>query len=205
MTQPADIARDKPTRRPFFIILGLFFMPLALAFIVYYGSGWRPSGTTNKGDLISPAIPLPTVTLNTVDGQQTDARFLREDWSLVYLGEGQCTEPCRSSLLQMRLAFQLLGKDMTRVKRVFLYTGIIEDKNYFATEQGDLLSASIDDAQGQQLTAGFPASNGVPAIQAGRIYIVDPLGNLMMSYAQGTDARNVYQDLKKLLGLSHIG
>jgi hypothetical protein len=192
-------------RKPFFVILGLFFLPLALAFMVYYGSNWRPSGTTNKGDLISPAIPLPTVSLITAEGTATNERFLREDWSLVYLGNGNCEQVCKESLLKTRQAFQLLGKDMTRIKRVFLYSGAIVEPSYLNTEHVDLVKANIDDVSGQQLLASFPSSTIQPVLQAGKIYIVDPLGNLMMSYEPDVDPRHIYQDLKKLLNLSHIG
>ena len=105
----------------------------------------------------------------------------------------------------MRQAHLLLGKDMSRVKRVFLYDGAYGDAAYFAAQQAGLQSASLDSQAGQRLLAQFPASNGVAALQAGRVYIVDPLGNLMMSYQPGSDPRNFYQDLKKLLSLSQIG
>lgn len=192
-------------RKPFFIILGLFFLPLAMAFVVYYGSNWRPSGTTNKGDLITPAVPLPMVRLMIAEGTPTNDKFLRDDWSLVYLGNGACEQACKDTLLKTRQAFQLLGKDMTRIKRVFMYSGVISDAAYFASEHADLIKASTDDSAGQQLLALFPSSAGAPALAAGKIYIVDPLGNLMMSYNADTDARHIYQDLKKLLNLSHIG
>ena len=39
----------------------------------------------------------------------------------------------------------------------------------------------------------------------GRLYLVDPLGNLMMSYERGAPVKGLLDDLKKLLNLSHIG
>ncbi len=45
-----------------------------------------------------------------------------------------------------------------------------------------------------------------PCLQgAGRIYIIDPLGNLMMSYAPEAASRALLEDMKRLLRLSHIG
>ncbi len=205
MTDPTLTAAATPNRRPFFIVLALFFAPLLIAFAVYYGSSWRPTGTTNKGDLISPAIPLPAVTLTTADGKQTDASFLRDTWTLVYVDKGECAAVCRKALNDIRDARLLLGKDITRVSRAFLYTGGCCDPAYFQAEQVDLLSASLDSDDGQKLLNLLPATEGVAALDGQRIYIVDPLGNLMMSYAPGVNPRDVYQDIKKLLGLSHIG
>ncbi|MGC3981196.1 MAG: hypothetical protein QM808_08060 [Steroidobacteraceae bacterium] len=193
-----------PNRKPFFMVLGLFFAPLLLAFAVYYGSSWRPTGTTNKGELITPAIPLPEVALTKADGSATDATFLRGNWTLVYVDAGDCTQDCRTALATAQNAHQLLGKDATRVARVFLYTGACCDAA-LSTEQPDLLSASVDSANGKAILDLFPLFNGLKVTDSKHVYIVDPLGNLMMSYAPGSNPRSIYQDLKKLLDLSHIG
>jgi hypothetical protein len=37
------------------------------------------------------------------------------------------------------------------------------------------------------------------------VYLVDPLGNLMMSYALDARPKGMLEDLKKLLRLSHVG
>ena len=48
------------SRAQVWILLAVFFVPLALAFLLYYGSGgWRPPGSTNHGELISPPRPMP--------------------------------------------------------------------------------------------------------------------------------------------------
>ncbi len=43
------------------------------------------------------------------------------------------------------------------------------------------------------------------AADAGRIFIVDPLGNPLMSYAPTAPDKALLTDRKKLLRLSHIG
>jgi len=40
---------------------------------------------------------------------------------------------------------------------------------------------------------------------SGRIYLIDPLGNLMMSYSPRSEPKGILSDMKKLLKLSHIG
>jgi hypothetical protein len=39
----------------------------------------------------------------------------------------------------------------------------------------------------------------------GRVYLIDPLGNLMMVYAAGARPKGMLEDLKRLLGLSQVG
>jgi hypothetical protein len=51
----------------------------------------------------------------------------------------------------------------------------------------------------------FPVYDGVPIAAAGRVYLVDPLGNLVMSYSAAAPDKALLTDLKKLLRLSHIG
>ena len=191
-------------RKPFYLVLVLFAAPLALAFALYYGSSLRPLGTTNKGELISPAVPLPEITLPKADGSTTGKDFLRRTWTLVHLQDGSCDNVCRNALLVTRNARELLGKDMPRVSRVLLFKGST-DNAYLQTEHRDLVAANVDSNEAQVLLKQFPVIADQSALKSGRTYIVDPLGNLMMSYAPGTNPRDIYQDLKKLLNLSHIG
>ena len=63
--------RNTPRLYEFLPVCALFFVPLALAFWLYYGgSHWRPAGSTNKGDLIDPAVPLPAVAGSPLIGRQ---------------------------------------------------------------------------------------------------------------------------------------
>ena len=40
---------------------------------------------------------------------------------------------------------------------------------------------------------------------AGRLYLIDPLGNLVLSYSAQAPDKALLTDVKKLLRLSHIG
>jgi hypothetical protein len=53
---------------------------------------------------------------------------------------------------------------------------------------------------GQALLRQFPARQ-----RKTTLFIVDPLGNLMMSYDAEANPKGLLEDLKKLLKLSHIG
>lgn len=201
---PAQAAPNA-TRRPLLLVFAVFLAPLAAAFWVYYGLGWRPLGNTSNGELITPARPLPAAALTTADGGTTAAEFLHDKWSMVYIGDGACEADCRGALTDMRQVRLALNNEMTRVQRVFLYTGACCDAQYFATEQAGLIAAKLEGEAGAALLAQFPSYNGVPVTAGRRIYLVDPLGNLMMSYAPDAAAKGMLTDLKKLLKLSHIG
>ena len=185
MTTPTAAPR---ARKQIWILIALFFAPLALAFLLYYGGGWRPPGSTNKGELISPPRPLP-------NGSAWHGK-----WTLVYVGDGRCDERCRAALLLTRQTRLALNADMTRVQRIFLATGNCCDRTYFAAEHPDLAVEQVDNAAGAALLGTFPD------VASGSIYIVDPLGNLMMRHAPSTGlSKDLLEDLRKLLKLSHIG
>lgn len=192
----------KRSRRRLIILASLFFVPLAMSFALYYGQLWRPQGGTNIGELITPARPLPAAALTLADGSASEASVLQGKWSWVYIGDGQCDTRCRTALADMRQSRLLLSDKMERVQRVFLFTGECCDRAYLQNDQRGLIAARFEHAE---LIAQFPVYDDVPVAQAGRIYLVDPLGNLMMSYPADAPSNALILDIKKLLKLSHIG
>ena len=183
-------------------LAAIFFLPLALSFYLYYGTGWRPAGGTQHGELVSPARPLPAVSLTRADGKPTGTDFLRGTWHLVYVGDGTCPGSCREMLVKTRQIRLALNKDINRVHRVFLYAGGPPPQDYLGREHGDLVAASLAGPDGARLLAVFPPD---PPPLGGHLYLVDPLGNLMMSYPPDATRKGILTDLQRLLKLSHIG
>jgi cytochrome oxidase Cu insertion factor (SCO1/SenC/PrrC family) len=210
---------ERRSRAQIWIVVALFFAPLALAFLLYYGAdGWHPSGSTNHGELISPPRPLPSVTLPTPVGTPLTPETWHGKWTLLYIGDGRCDGRCRAALMLMRQTRLALNADMTRVQRIFLATGNCCDRGYLDTEHPDLAIALADNDAGATLLAAFPDarpaaskfprdySQSADADHSGVIYVIDPLGNLMMRHVpQPPPAKGLLEDLRRLLKLSHIG
>jgi cytochrome oxidase Cu insertion factor (SCO1/SenC/PrrC family) len=197
------IGAPRPKRGQLPLLALLFFTPLLLAFLIYYGSGWRPLGHTNHGQLILPARTLPQISLPQVaSGGETPAAasVLNGKWSLVYIGRGDCDADCRNTLYFMRQTHFGLANLMPRVQRVFLATADCCDRQYLAREQPNLITLIAEGAAGTALLAQFPTER-----RAASIFVVDPRGNLMMRYDAHEDPKGLREDLKKLLALSHIG
>jgi cytochrome oxidase Cu insertion factor (SCO1/SenC/PrrC family) len=189
------------SRRRVLWLAAFFFLPLALSFLLYYGNLWRPQGTTNKGDLINPARPLPAIALTLADGTQSAPDILQGKWTWAYIGDGQCDARCRIALTDTRQARLLLVEKMERVQRAFFATGACCDMEYLRREHPGLIVARFEKPE---FTAPFVLDTTKPEA-AGRIYLIDPLGNLMMSYAPDAPSMGLLEDIKKLLKLSHIG
>jgi hypothetical protein len=186
------------------LLAALFLMPLALAFFTYYGSSWRPGRTVNHGLLISPARALSPVSLPQVlpapAGAGQAPVLFRERWSLVYVGSGACEADCRDALFVMRAARLALNNDMTRVAQVFLVTADCCAREFLTHEHPGVRVLDAQGAAAEPLLRAFGATD-----RAHTLFVVDPLGNLMMRYDSRRNPRGLLDDLKKLLSLSHIG
>ena len=193
------------------LLAALFLVPLLLAFYMYYATDWRPAKRVNHGTLISPVRHLPTAKLEHVSltepdpnaptpGPESEPKLLRDKWSMVYIGAGNCDEPCRQALYVMRQTRLSLNNEMSRVERVFLVTGNCCAREFLEHEHPGLVVADATGADGVRLLHEFPP-DGRPY----SLFIVDPLGNLMMSYDARQNPKGLLEDLQKLLRLSHIG
>jgi hypothetical protein len=131
--------------------------------------------------------------------------LLRGKWTMLYVGDGACDERCRKALYLTRQSRTALNKDMDRIQRVFLATGTQLDSAFLAKEHPDLLVLKLQGPDAARLVEPIPAYVDGPVGSAGRIYLVDPLGNLLMSYPASAPDKALLTDLKKLLRLSHIG
>ena len=169
-------------------LAAVFVLPLLLSFWMYYGNGWRPVGRTNHGELIDPARPLP------------HAELLGDKWAIAYVGDGACDDICKGALYFMRQTRLSLNNEMTRVSRVFLATANCCNREFLEREHPGLVVIDATRPETRDLAEAFPRTD-----QARSLYIIDPLGNLVMRYDTQGDPKGLLTDLKKLLRLSHIG
>jgi hypothetical protein len=183
------------------VLSGLFVLPLALAFWLYYGTDWRPGGHSNHGELITPVRPLPDAHPSVAfDKETAPAKLFRHKWSLVYIGDGQCAEGCRHVLYVMRQTRLSLNNEMSRVDRVFLVTSACCARDFLTREHPGLVVLNGTDGSADSLLSLFPTTDREQSV-----FVVDPLGNLMMQFDARQNPKGLLQDLKKLLSLSHIG
>jgi hypothetical protein len=171
----------------------LFLIPLVAAFCMYYGASWRPAQRTNHGDLILPARQLPRASA-------VYAKNFTHRWSLVYVGAGACDDACASALFVMRQTHLGLNNDMERVQRVFVASGDAPARDSLVREYPGLTIVQARGLEGEELLRQFPAQD-----RAQVIFIVDPLGNLMMRFDARTNPKGLHEDLVRLLKLSNIG
>lgn len=204
MSSAVDAQLRRRNLRTIGLLAAIFFLPLIASFAMYYGGSWRPAASTAHGELYHPARPLPKAELRHADGSVAPIDVFADKWTLVYVGNGTCDEACADSLYFMRQTRLSLNQEMTRVARVFFGTG--ECCSFEAAEKkhpGLVTGVVTIDAAGpnaSELVAAFPTTE-----REHSLFVVDPLGNLVMRYDARDTPKGLLDDLKKLLKLSHIG
>lgn len=200
-------AHDRRQRRILIGVALVFFAPLALSFFLYYGKFWRPGGHVNAGELIDPARPLPALALPLAApgagaAAQTNPQFLKHKWTFLYVQHGRCDDECGKRLYDTRQVRLALDREMDRVQRVFIGDGDCCDLQELRAAHPDLIAIRADPADAP-LLALLPERPG--ARNSHRVYVIDPLGNLMMFYPADAKAKGMLEDMKRLLRLSSIG
>lgn len=206
-----ELARQRGflTSRQALVLLGLIFLaPTFVAWVMHNSTeeGWQPEGTTNRGNLVHPARPLQMPADMANDGVALQD-YLQGKWTLLYISNADCGETCRNNLYKMRQVRIAQNENMNRVQTLFLLNadGIPDElAGFLAQEHKDLAVALLSATQAASIEPQFRVDE-IPVREAQRVYIVDPLGNLMMYYQPDADARGMLRDLQKLLKYSKIG
>lgn len=194
----AEIDR-RAGRRNVALLAALFFTPAVAAAWLYFASAWRPAARAQHGELLEPPRPLPEIALTLPDGGGAPPGALRGYWHLVYLGDGPCDADCVRSLAELAAVRLALNQDAGRVRRVLLHAGDCCAPDLAVRAGTDLIVLGAAGPDGAAFLALFPRLPG------GGIYVVDPLGNLILRYAAADASPGLLKDLKRLLRLSRVG
>lgn len=194
-----DLLPADPVKRGRIKLLALaafFALPVVAGYVAFFFD-WVPGSAANYGTLI-PARPLPDATLQGGDQRPFKMSELRGKWLLVQFDAGACDDYCERKLYFMRQVRKALGKDMTRVERVWLLTDAKAPKpRLLEAIEGTRLAR----AMGNAFPDEFPADRS----RADHIYLVDPVGNLMMRFPRDPDPSRMLKDLQRLMKVSGLG
>jgi cytochrome oxidase Cu insertion factor (SCO1/SenC/PrrC family) len=182
------------------LMLIFFVVPLLVVFSMYKYN-WMPSGTS-VGELVKPARLMGDVSqLKNDAGSSLPNTFWKERWSIVYVTE-DCQKTCLDKLHDMRQLHVSLYKDMPRAQRVLITTML--DTTAIKRDYPDLIVINQPSNQISTLMAAFEV-NDESVASSNRLYLVDPLGHLMMSYIPDLPLAAVRKDVTRLLRFSWAG
>ena len=155
--------------------------PVVASYFTYYVL--RPEGRRNYGELLTPQRPLPAITSTDMSGKPVELRTLKNQWLLISVASATCDAACRQRLYLQRQLRESLGKEKMRADWVWLVTdaAVIDPKLMPALTEATVLRVPAD-----ALAQWLPAA--VNQRFQDHLYLVDPLGNLMMRFPANMDA-----------------
>lgn len=185
------------------LILLVCAAPMIFSYLAYYVI--KPGGRTNYGVILDPRdYPVPALNARLLSAQSTDKAIgldaYKGKWLMLSIDSGDCNPACRKKLYDIRQLRLAQGKEMERIERVWL----ISDAQPVDTDvirQHDGMQMLRVNAE--ILKRWLPAEAETQI--SDHIYMVDPLGNLMMRFPKDADPNKMKKDIAKLLKASSIG
>lgn len=184
-------------------IIGIFGLPLVAAMVMssIYKDGMScEENTSNKGDLYCHVQALPEFELSSPREKVVTKADLNELWTLVYISENGCDKTCQNQVWTIGQLNQMIGKEAERVQRLFIYGGLITAEEESVSERFPRMLMGTTNADSLLQLAAALRQPGHDS--ADRIYLVDPIGQAMMSFSADLNPRDIYKDLKHLLKMT---
>lgn len=195
-------AKTEPVKKnPYtiwFVVIS-FVVPVVLAYIVFYLVDVK--SFSNHGEILNPVIDIASLKLQDEDNNIIPRDDLTYKWRLISLVGNQCDAACVSRLHDSRQVHKSLGKNRHRVMRMFVHTAPASDElnKLIAEEHADAIQVNGNAAD---LKGALGETSN---ITENEIYIMDPMGNVMMRFTQEQPNKDFLYDLRKLLKFSQIG
>ena len=191
----SNVSIPKRNNHKLLIIIVMLCAPVAISYFLFF-SGIRPA-SVNYGALME-VTPLQGSALNQADETIFRIRQLRGKWVLLSVGSSTCDEKCNKSLYFMRQVRTMQNAEKSRIERVWLIDDGEPPQNLQLAE--DYKGMFFINAKDSKLLEELPAVESV----RDHIYMIDPLGNLMMRFPKDPDPIQMAKDIKRLLKISQI-
>ena len=189
-----NAARKRSGKLQLGFIALAFGVPLALATWMYKSDHWLPDSGSNYGAILQPIVNLADLLPSSPVVPLTE-----QQWLMLYMNSGSCEKDCLEALYRLRQSRLMLANEMNRVSRVFLHGESAPDTVVLAEQHAGLIS--IIDKDLEDLLGDKQPAEQTP----GGIFLIDPLGNLVMYFAPELPPGEMVEDIKHLLELSRIG
>ena len=175
--------------------------PIIASYVTYYII--KPTGRNNYGALIDPSqhpIPEAKLQVTELDGKPSPLEQFKGKWVMLQTGPSDCQQACKQQLFAMQQLRLTQGKEMERIERVWLITDPQPIDTMVMREYDGTNMLRVN---GDAIRAWLPVEPGGKIDD--HLYLIDPLGHLMMRFPKSADPTKVKKDLAKLLKASAIG
>ncbi|MDG2394961.1 hypothetical protein [Candidatus Thioglobus sp.] len=175
------------SKKELWILLASFVLPIVFGTAFFYLSpNSFTKSTVNYGEFVNPII---STTNNDVVFNEAYDGDLQGIWTLAYVTD-RCEHTCRQALEDMKTIRILTNENMRRIQSLLLTNKDIQGLD------SEVLLAHASNNLIQKLKA-FPDNH---------LFLIDPLGNIMLHYnPEDLIIKQVIKDLKRLFKYSRIG
>ncbi len=185
---------QKANRRKFLLLLALMCAPVVISYSLYFAE-YRPE-SRHYGDLI-PVIKVVGKGTNQTDNTILRMKDFHGKWVLVTVDSGHCDEACQKKLYFMRQVRLVQGKEKHRIERLWLINDDATPDNELVKQYEGTFFVSAKDSE-------ILSSIETKEMQTKYIYLIDPIGNLMMRFPENVDGTKMGHDIKRLLHVSQL-
>ena len=201
MSDPLSNSVRNRKRLTLIVLMALFLSPVIAAWL------WTPDTFRNRGELIDPPQPLVNVPMISPDGSDVDLTNLFGRWTYVFFVEAGCDESCKQLADAVERVRLSQGKNEKRVRLmvITLSPDALSSVDEIRLIMPKTIVLGVNAAEKEQLLPQFMSSGEASALQSGSVFLVDPMGNLMMSYPAKADPTDLRKDISRLLRASRIG
>mgnify|MGYP005613175541 FL=1 len=182
-------SRRRSGRWQLILLLAMVIGPMLLATAMYYGRFWLPEGRSYHGELIGGRVTLAEL------GVPFEAD---KGWQLLVSAPQACLEDCQQLIYMARQIHIGLGREASRASHALAVASPLPDglSARLHKEYPQLLRYALDAAAYERVQ---------PDNAAPQLWVVDPLGNLVLRFPASSNGKEILNDLKLLQKLSNIG
>ena len=201
MSDPLSDSVRNRKRLTLIALMTLFLSPVIAAWL------WTPDTFRNRGELIDPPRPLVNVPMIFADGSAVDLATLFGRWTYVFFVEGGCDESCKQLADAVERVRLSQGKNEKRVRLmvITLSPDALSSLEEIRLSMPKTIVLGVNATEKEQLVRQFIPGGGGSAVPSGSVFLIDPMGNLMMSYPATADPTDLRKDISRLLRASRIG
>jgi hypothetical protein len=196
-----ELGQNSPSvrsKKTFYLLILVFILPFTMAVLLHLFD-LKPGGKS-YGNLIQPPKNLQIPALTNRQGKIFKPEQWYKIWSIVTVDSTGCAALCADRVHMLKQVHTSMNKEIDRVQRVLLVPADINSDAYGEIQKKypDLIILAGAGAEMAKFSDEFNATKGA-------IFLVDPLGNLMMSYPEKFDPKGLRSDLTRLLKNSWAG
>jgi cytochrome oxidase Cu insertion factor (SCO1/SenC/PrrC family) len=179
------------------ILLGValvFIIPILVSwYLVFFSDFKKGDGGTQKGELISPVIPLGEPEVFNLKSKTIES--INGKWTLLFFVENECNQLCEDKLYQLRQIRLALGKDRDKVDRLL----VSKNKQQWSQYTNSFNGQKYIDPTSRDYNRLIKKFNDYAGLDLKATYLIDPYGFLMMKYPQDDNPMGTIKDIERLI------